>query len=141
MKIDNNKLKERLIEIGDRKIGSDEIMTLLNSCRDLNDDKYIRDGKYAVLVSGGYGAGFSTWCDIKAHDPRLISFLYENGLVSKANKLNVIDGQIVDDFIRKEIVSEGQYLSGLWDCHIEWIDLEDDYRIDEYDGFETLVVM
>lgn len=141
MLLDTNKLKLKLSKLKNKKISVLDIQNLLSECGSDTSDKYIKDGKYAVLVSGGYGAGFSTWCDIEAHNYKLIKFLYDSDFVRKDGYLNIKDRKVIHTFIKSKITTKPQYLEGLWSSHIEWVSFGDDYRINEYDGFETLEII
>lgn len=87
-------------------------------------EKIIKDGKVAVAVSYGHGAGWSTWEDISPLD-------------GKFNQL-FIDGNFED---AKKLADElGLYVGGIRGIKIEWIDIGTYFRIDEYDGAESLVI-
>jgi hypothetical protein len=94
-------------------------------------EKYIVDGKVGVLVSPGYGAGWSTW----AHD--------------MTDKAMAMDKRIVEAFIRGGSSAAAEeaaklfpnnYLGGATDLEIEWVDQGLRFDIREYDGYESLHV-
>jgi len=85
---------------------------------------YNNRGEVAVAVSGGYGAGWSTW------NPDV------NPMDKKYNQL-ILDGDI--DKAIKLAKSEGHFTGGLEDCSIKWVDEGERFRIDEYDGSESLI--
>ena len=87
-------------------------------------EKIVRDGKVAVAVSGGFGAGWSTWNDIDPRDARF-------------NQL-FLDGDI-DEIVRICDEEELGYAGGASDVAIEWVPVGTKFRIDEYDGSESLV--
>lgn len=91
-------------------------------------DMVIRDGKVAVLVSPGFGAGWSTWAD----DPE--AALYAPDVVEwiEAGK-PAIDA---DDAFGKY-----GYTDGLCSVKIEWLPLGTRFVVDEYDGSEFLVIL
>ena len=94
-------------------------------------EKYVQNNKVAVLVSHGYGAGWSTWDNHKeiAWDKRVVEFFLENGPDVEEEKLK--------EFM-KSIGYENVYLGG-WDgIRVEWVNVGDSFRITEYDGDETL---
>ena len=86
-------------------------------------EKIIRDGMIAVAVSYGYGAGWSTWNGIDPRDARF-------------NQL-FLDGDI--DEIVRICDEEDLYAGGASGVAIEWVPDGTKFRIDEYDGSESLV--
>ena len=87
-------------------------------------NKVVRDGLVAVIVSGGFGAGWSTWNeDEDAFDPEIVKWI-EGGKVG-------------------EPLKEGDNRSalGLGQAHIVWLPVGTLFRIDEYDGSETLITL
>lgn len=94
-------------------------------------DKVIRDGKVAVLVSPGFGAGWSTWADDKEgalFSPEIVEWV-ENG------KPDVSIEQ------QDEWESRYGYTGGLYQVGIEWVPQGTRFYIDEYDGSESLVTI
>jgi hypothetical protein len=93
-------------------------------------DKYIKDGKVAVLVSHGFGAWWSTWnsdYDELIFDPELIKAVLENKqkrIISRA----------------KEICPDG-YFGGIDGLTIEWVPEGEKFEITEYDGDESLNII
>jgi hypothetical protein len=97
-------------------------------------DKYFNDqGEVAILVSGGYSAGWSTWNHEHGHqlceDARLIK-----ALVDKNNNIDALCADIFGD-------DAWIYTGGWNDCCIAWLPKGTQYRIDEYDGSESLEVL
>ena len=90
-------------------------------------NKLIRDGKVAVIYSPKYGGGWSTW------NPRHPGILFDPAIV---------------DFVEKEQWEELQvyvtlrypdvYIGGMEGLTIEWIPEGVFFRINEYDGSETI---
>lgn len=95
-------------------------------------EKVVRDGKVAVLVSPGYGAGWSTWADAP-----------EEALFSPDVVSWVEAGKPRDVLREKEDEWEAGfgYLGGLEDLQVEWVPEGSRFRIEEYDGFETLHIL
>ena len=91
--------------------------------------KVIRDGKVGVLVSPGFGAGFSTWGapDGAIFDPTLIE-LIENEKYQDAV-----------DYVEKTY--EDSYSGGVVDLIVKWIPQGSKFIIEEYDGFESIQLM
>lgn len=91
-------------------------------------DKVIRDGKVAVLYSPGYGAGWYSWepRESKLYNPKLVEAI-KNG-APKEVLLDIANKQYPDD-----------YNNGAKDLQIQWIPLGTQFKIDEYDGYESIV--
>ena len=107
------------------------VEVLIDHCNELEkrflkNQKYklVRDGKVAVAVSPGYGAGWSTWSDIDAMDGRL-------------NKL-FVDGERDEALNLAEELYPDAYLGGGWRVQIVWVQVGKQFRIEEYDGFESI---
>lgn len=96
--------------------------------------KFIKDGKVAVLISPGFGAGFSTW-DYGGDYPEIIfdPLIVEILLGNKKNKT-----ESICDYIEKNY--PGFCTLGVEDLVVEWIDVGAKFRIDEYDGCESLII-
>lgn len=90
-------------------------------------EKLIRDGKVAVLVSRGYGAGWYSW----NNDRRI---LFDP----------VIAQMVLDEKSSEEILECAQkrypdaYLGGVGGLDVEWVEEGTAFRIDEYDGAESI---
>lgn len=84
------------------------------------------DGKVGVLVSQGYGAGWSTWnCPECAVDQELVQ-AFENNL-SEDEIMAIAEKNWPD-----------AYKGGLLDCSVVWVDKGTAFRITEYDGAESI---
>lgn len=97
-------------------------------------DKVIRDGKVAVIISRGFGAGWSTWNNSDAetaawcrHDPGLVAAV-EAGDIDKFRAL-------------AEAKDADLYIGGVDkdDLDIVWVAEGTPYYIHEYDGSERVV--
>jgi hypothetical protein len=86
-------------------------------------EKIIRDGMVAVAVSGGFGAGWSTWNDIDPMDARF-NQLFLDGKRQEAEDL-------CDEL-------DLGYAGGVRDVEIEWVPVGTKFVISEYDGAESL---
>lgn len=98
-------------------------------------DKVIRDGKVAVLVSGGYGAGWSTWFsgnrkEVLLFHPKIVE------MVEGGHK-----NEIKSTWIEQELGLKDVYTGGTEGLYIEWIPVGTKFYIDEYDGAETLITI
>lgn len=96
-------------------------------------EKYINeDGKVGVLVSYGYGAGWSTWSyssEFFAMDKTLVQMKLDGATEEDVNTyLNTCD-------------IEESSTSGWDDCEVEWLDKGQNFRIDDYDGNESLITV
>ena len=86
---------------------------------------YNDKGEVAVVVSVDYGAGFSTWSDVNPMDKRYTELIFNKKF----------------DEARKLAKSEDVYDGGIEDCVIAWIPEGTKFRIDEYDGAESLIFL
>lgn len=89
-------------------------------------DKVIKDGKVAVLISCGFGAGFYTWgAPIEAiFDPKLVELVESEDF----------DG--ANEYVKNTY--SGVYTDGVRDLVVVWVDEGEDFIINEYDGSETI---
>lgn len=90
-------------------------------------EKYVRGGKVAVLVSPGYGAGWSTWgspSDALAMDRDLVEAFLTGG---REAVTKVADRKYPDE-----------YKGGLEDLKVVWVPKGARFEINEYDGYESL---
>jgi hypothetical protein len=92
-------------------------------------EKVIRDGKVAVLVSHGWGAGFYSWgAPLQAiFDPTLID------LIEKKHIQEAID------YVEK--IYPDVFTGGIEDLGIEWVPEGAKFIINEYDGSESIQLM
>jgi len=86
-----------------------------------------KDGKTAVLVSPGFGAGFSTW-----NKPEMaVDFdLVEAFLSGDKTRFAYILVEKYNNF----------YDGGVEDLEVQWVDEGKKFRVEEYDGNESLEV-
>lgn len=88
-------------------------------------EKYIDDGRVGILYSPGYGAGWSTWGDSAlAYDADLVRAFIEGG----KDALSKVTAEKYPD----------AYQGGLEDIQLEWITQGSSFRINEYDGYESI---
>ena len=92
-------------------------------------EKVIKDGKVAVLVSYGWGAGFHSWgAPVEAiFDPTLVD------LIEKKH--------IQDAILYVQNTYPDAYAGGIADLCVEWIPEGAKFIINEYDGSESLQLM
>ena len=101
-------------------------------------DKVIKDGRIAVLISGGYGAGWSTWelPEEAIFDPGLVNLVEKVDKLSTEDKLTEIQEQILSYCTLKW---GDEYLGGIDDLEIRWIPVGTKFSINEYDGSESII--
>ena len=90
--------------------------------------KLIRDGQVAVLVSPGYGAGWYTWHGHEQliYDPSIVEWVEQEALDKVLTYI--------------ELKYPDVYCGGLEDLEVNWVPTGARFRIDEYDGAESLVL-
>jgi hypothetical protein len=91
-------------------------------------NKLIRAGQVAVLVSPGFGAGWYSWHHVEEliYDPSVVEWL-EQGEMSK-----------IEAYLALKYKDE--YFGGLEDLVVMWVPKGARFRIEEYDGAESLVL-
>ena len=100
-------------------------------------EKVIRDGQVAVLISSGWGAGWSTWHhgsnkEILIFHPKLVELV-------ESNQHNVYTiSAVLNEILDKE-EAEGIYLGRVEDLTIQWLPEGIKFRIEEYDGSEYVI--
>lgn len=93
-------------------------------------EKIERDGKVAVLVSHGFGAGWSTWASTN-----------EKVMVFCPRLVLAVLGESDEDVLEvAEELFPNEYLGGLRGIAVEWVEKGSRFEITEYDGSETLRV-
>ena len=92
-------------------------------------NRLIRDGRVAVLVSPGHGAGWSSWNT--EHE----EILFDPALVELVEQEKWDELQAFVTLKYPDI-----YAGGLRDLQIEWVPEGTEFVINEYDGSETLEV-
>jgi len=97
-------------------------------------EKVIKDGKVAVIISSGWGAGWSTWHGHKEliFHPKLVE-LVESGQHNQETVLAVLN-----ELLDKE-EAEHVYLGGVEDLTIQWLPKGTKFKIEEYDGSEYII--
>lgn len=103
--------------------------------------KLIRDGKVAVLVSPGFGAGWSTWSSIRGHGTDLVFEPTVAALVEDRDAGNITDEQLVElveAYCEKTYGKNEVYCGGVEDLKIVWVPEGTLFKINEYDGSESI---
>ena len=103
---------------------------------------YNKDGKFGVLVSYGYGAGWSTWNEMKPHDGDFIKFLFENNFIEiveeKYKLIKDFDEKLIKEKCNEITKENYTCIFGLKNCCIEWLEEGTLFKISEYDGAESI---
>lgn len=99
---------------------------------DIIKEKVVRDGKVAVLVSPGFGAGWYTWN--KEHT----WMLFEPKVVELV--LNKAPSTEIDSYMEKTYGDDYIYTGGTDELIVKWVPEGARFRIHEYDGSESLVL-
>jgi hypothetical protein len=92
-------------------------------------EKVVRDGKVAVLYSPDYGAGWYTWnkeYPEMLFDPTVVMFV-EDGDLDKVEAYATLKWPEA-------------YIGGLRDLKVEWIPEGTAFKINEYDGNESIEI-
>lgn len=92
--------------------------------------KVVKNGRVAVLVSPGFGAGWYTW---NRHVPQC---LFDPDVVAwvEADKPGTVPLQFVPD-------GDYFYEGGAEDLIVEWVPENTKFRVVEYDGSERIEVL
>jgi hypothetical protein len=90
-------------------------------------NKLVRDGMVAVLYSPDYGSGWYTW---NREQPEL---LFDPGIVQlvEENKWDELKTYVTLKY-------PNIYDGGIWDLRVAWIPEGSLFRINEYDGDESI---
>jgi len=94
-------------------------------------EKKIVDGKVAVLISPGFGAGWSTW-----NSEHSEFMLFDKTLVEMAER-NALAGE-AEQYLQKKLNEDYVCVLG-WPVRVEWLPQGERFYVDEYDGSESIV--
>ena len=103
-------------------------------------ERYINEeGKVGVLISGGYGAGWSTWAGNQDRE----FLLFDRGLVELVlEKEAAYEKQIDKSFVDVEKYlhanNRDPYTGGWAGVYVKWMDPGTEFIVEEYDGSESL---
>lgn len=95
--------------------------------------KVTRDGQVAVLISPGYGAGWSTWIN-GGQESRAVFCPELVGAVER----KASPGELIT--IAERLFPDG-YCGGAAKLAVEWVRAGTAFRVHEYDGSESLVIL
>ena len=91
-------------------------------------DKCIKDGMVGVLVSGGYGAGFSTWA------PEYPGIEFEPIVIGMLEQEK--STQEIQEYLDEEYPKA--YWGGVNGLTVIWLKQGTEFNITEYDGAEGI---
>jgi len=91
-------------------------------------NKVIKDGMVGVLVSGGYGAGFSTW---NSQEPEIMFEPIVIGMLEQEKSEEEITKYLEEEY------PEG-YWGGVDGLTVIWLKQGTEFNITEYDGAEGI---
>lgn len=102
---------------------------------------YNENGEIEFLVSYGYGAGWLTWNGYDYRlifDKRIIDYLREH----EDDRPLPEDDEVKAFFKQLGYYDENHYLyfGGFWKCQIESLPKGTIFRLDEYDGSESIEI-
>ena len=91
-------------------------------------DKVIRNGQVAVIVSPGHGAGWYSWHGIEEllFDPTIVAWIESD------------ESDKIKHYITLKYPNE--YFGDIGNLSIRWIAQGTAFKIDEYDGSESVSV-
>lgn len=99
----------------------------------VSPNKVVRDGRVAVLVSSGYGAGWSSWIGDRYKDYAL----FDAEVVALAER--GADSDAVEEHSKAKFGEDYYCLLGWSDVKVEWVQQGQGFYVHEYDGNEWLV--
>lgn len=92
-------------------------------------EKVIKDGQVAVLISRGFGAGWSTWADDKHRQ----TMLFDADMVNA-----VLEGDKQKAAAIAKAKCDDAYTGGAEDLEVVWIPQGTAFVVEEYDGSESI---
>lgn len=99
-----------------------------------------KDGQVAVLYSSGYGSGWSTWNDSELKeqlmfDPNIVDIVqtYLDNKIGHEQMQRYVTLYVEDKYKGKV------YNNGVDGLDIAWVPVGAKFRIEEYDGSETVI--
>jgi hypothetical protein len=110
--------------------------------------RYVRDGKIAVVYSPGYGAGLGSWNERHmpdiVTDPEIVEFILLHNPINQSIHSMTVDDKENEDMTRLRAFITSKYKDaylGADILRIEWVSLGERWRIDEYDGSESIEIL
>jgi hypothetical protein len=96
------------------------------------EERYVKDGKVAVLYSPEYGAGWSTWGNLPVFDANIVRILLDESL-SRSEQ-----NQKIEKYCESAYPDE--YLGGVENLRIKWLPIGTHFIFLEDDGYESIMV-
>jgi len=95
-------------------------------------EKVIRNNQVAVLISPGFGAGWYSWNDNQEllFNPKLVEMVEQN----RASEID-------KNWVKENLGIENVHCGGARNLQIVWLPVGTFFRIDECDGFESLLTI
>ena len=90
--------------------------------------------KRKILISPGYGAGWSTW----VNDDQEEFMLFDEGLISLVEEKASIE--VVEQYVKEKLGVEYICLLGYGQLEVRELEVGTPFQVGEYDGSEVLVV-
>ena len=90
-------------------------------------NKLVKDGKVAVLYSPSFGAGWFTW------NPTMHELIFEPAIAQFVEDEKFDELQTYIELKYPEI-----YKGGLMDLEVAWVPIGTEFKINEYDGAESV---
>lgn len=82
--------------------------------------------KVGIIISSGFGAGFSTWNESEmCLDQELAKMIFNN-----------VEYATLKEYCERKYPDA--YLGGLADCRVEWVDEGTLFKVNEHHGSESL---
>ena len=105
-------------------------------------EKVIRDGKVAVIYAPSFGAGWYTWNEEYTwkDEDKFKSLMYHPDIVKKIEEDK--QSEITEEWIRELLGIDPEKhicILAVGDLEIEWIPINTNFHIHEYDGSERLM--
>jgi hypothetical protein len=106
--------------------------------------RVVQNGKTAVLISTGFGAGWSTWAqederELMLYDPEIVtvvlSFQSNPHVAYGVKQQNQMCQQIG---LIAAVKGYQSYMGGMADLSVVWVDQGLRFKVNEYDGYESL---
>lgn len=92
-------------------------------------NKLVKDAKVAVIISPGYGAGWSTW-NRKNSEELLFDRELAEAILNGENRFEVAERKWPE-----------VYKGGLEEAEVQWVEMGSRFFVEECDGDEVLTII